>query len=327
MHDGQVDVDVDIVRRLLAEQIPGLTGLPITNVVSTGTVNALFRIGDDLVGRFPLTPDWSDDVDREWRLLPWLSQRITAVRLPEPVHRGAPDEVYPFSWSVYRWIDGSPYADELVADEAEAARTLARVVLELRSIDVHGDAPAAGRDPLLDLDDDTREAIRGADGVIDADAATHVWEDALTTPPWNGDHAWIHSDLLRPNILVDDGRLVAVIDFGGAGVGDPATDLTAAWATFGTTGRAAYREALRRCVGARSRHRAAPSGDDHPVLRRDEPGVRRPCASHDRADPRRCAMTSRPSRAWPSRGPARSRRRPPRHGNRRRRRPPCRTPR
>ena len=253
MHDDQVDADVDIVRGLLTEQLPDLAALPIAPVASTGTVNALFRVGDDLVARLPLTAGWSADIEHEWRLLPWLSQRITAVRLPEPVHRGRPNDAFPFSWSVYRWIDGSPYDDGLVSDAEEAARTLARFVLELRSIEVPDDAPAAGRDPLVELDDDTRDAIRKADGVIDADAATVVWERALASPVWNGERAWIHTDLLRPNLLVDGGRLVAVIDFGGAGVGDPASDLTAAWATFGATGRRAYREALEPDDGAWAR--------------------------------------------------------------------------
>jgi aminoglycoside phosphotransferase (APT) family kinase protein len=255
MHDDQVDVDLAIVQRLLAEQFPELAGRPITPVTSTGTVNALFRIGDDLIARLPLAAAWSDDIDHEWRLLPSLSRRISAVRLPEPVHKGTPNDVYPFAWSVYRWIEGSPYEDALVDDEPAAARTLARFVRELRSIEVPDDAPAAGRDPLLELDDDTRAAIRDADGVIDADAATAVWEDALGSPVWNGERAWIHADLLRPNVLVDDGRVVAVIDFGGAGVGDPATDLTAAWATFGSTGRRAYRDALEPDEGTWSRGR------------------------------------------------------------------------
>jgi aminoglycoside phosphotransferase (APT) family kinase protein len=255
MHDDQFDVGVDTVRRLIAEQLPDLAGLPITPVVSTGTVNALFRIGDRLVGRFPLTPEWSGDIDHEWRLLPWLSRQITAVRLPELVHKGAPNDVYPFAWSVYRWIDGSPYDDALVDDEEEAARTLARFVLELRSIEVADDAPAAGRDPLLKLDEDTREAIRNANGVIDAGAAMRVWDEALTSPAWTRERVWIHTDLLPPNMLVDGGRLVAVIDFGGAGVGDPASDLTAAWATFGPAGRRAYRHALEPDDGAWSRGR------------------------------------------------------------------------
>ena len=90
MHDDQVDVDGDVVRGLLAEQRPDLAELPITPVASTGTVNALFRLGEDLVARLPLHEHWADDIEREWLWIPWLSEHITSVRLPEPVFKGGP---------------------------------------------------------------------------------------------------------------------------------------------------------------------------------------------------------------------------------------------
>jgi len=255
MHEDQVDVDIDVVRGLLAQQRPDLAGLPITPVASTGTVNALFRIGDDLVARLPLTAEWSADIEHEWRILPRLAERITTVRVPEPEFKGEPDTTFPFTWSIYRWIKGSPYEDRFVDDEPGAARTLARFVLEMRSLNIGDDAPPAGRDPLRDLDDLTREAIRASHGVIDTAAALAVWNDSLDAPAWDGERVWIHTDLLRPNLLVEKGRLVAVIDFGGAGVGDPASDLTAAWATFGSIGRRVYRAALQPDDGEWSRGR------------------------------------------------------------------------
>jgi aminoglycoside phosphotransferase (APT) family kinase protein len=244
MHEDEVDVDADVVRRLLAEQVPELAALPITRVASTGTVNALFRVGDEHVARLPLVAHWSDDIEREWQWLPWFAARITTVRLPEPVFKGRPDASYPFVWSVHRWIPGSPYDDTLVDDERAAAETLARFVLELRSLAVVVGAPIGGRDPLRVLDDDTREAIRDSAGVIDADMAMKVWEQALEAPAWNGDPSWIHGDLLRPNLIVQEGRLVAVIDFGFIGVGDPATDLMPAWSVFGPAGQEVFRSML-----------------------------------------------------------------------------------
>ncbi|MGZ4130966.1 MAG: aminoglycoside phosphotransferase family protein [Actinomycetota bacterium] len=244
MHDGQVDIDPDLVRRLLVEQFPDIAGSPIEAVESTGTVNALFRIVDDFVARLPLVSWWSEGIEREWRWLPWLSQRVTSVRLPEPVFKGRPAGEYPFPWAVHRWIGGTTYDDALIADERVAAETLAAFVLELRSIEVVDDAPSAGRRRLQELDEQTRERIRASDGLIDSSAATHVWEEALGAPSWNGDAGWIHADLLRPNLLVSGGRLDAVIDFGGVGVGDPATDLMPAWSVFGSAGRAVFRDAL-----------------------------------------------------------------------------------
>jgi aminoglycoside phosphotransferase (APT) family kinase protein len=244
MHDDQVYIDVDVVRGLLAEQRPDLTELSITPVVSTGTVNALFRLGEDLVARLPLQEHWAEGIECEWLWIPWLSERITSVRLPEPVFKGSANATYPFVWSVYRWIEGTPYEDARIDDEAEAARTLARYVLELRSLDVTPSAPEGGREPLADLDEDTREAIGSAGTLIDGDDAMTVWDQALRTPPWDRKPVWIHGDLLRPNLIVHGGRLVAVIDYGSIGVGDPATDLIPAWAVFGPTGRAILREML-----------------------------------------------------------------------------------
>ena len=126
----------------------------------------------------------------------------------------------------------------------EAAADLARFVTELRDVDVPVGAPPGGREPLRELDAVTRAAIRSARGVIDGDAALAAWDAALQAPTWEGAPLWIHSDLLRPNLLVRDGRLCAVIDFGGIGVGDPAADVIAAWSVFGSPGRAHFRAAL-----------------------------------------------------------------------------------
>jgi aminoglycoside phosphotransferase (APT) family kinase protein len=181
-------------------------------------------------------------LDREWHWLPRLAPRLS-LRVPEPTERGQPTSLYPFPWAIYRWIEGQPYADALVDDERQAAADLARFVAELRRVDPAG-APRSGRRPLPELDAGTRAAISSAGEVIDGGAATAAWERALEAPAWDGTPVWIHSDLLRPNLLVHGGRLRAVIDFGAVGVGDPATDVIAAWSVFGPPGRATFRAAL-----------------------------------------------------------------------------------
>lgn len=243
MHEGQVHIDADLVARLLAAQFPELGAMPITRVASTGTVNALFRIGDGLCARLPLVEHWAEDIAKELKWLPRLSRRLT-LQIPEPYAEGAATALYPFLWAIYRWIDGEPYADAQIDDEAAAATTLARFVLELRAVEPTDDAPRGGRDPLRQLDDETRAAIDASSGLIDGDTAMAAWKHALEAPSWNGDPRWIHGDLLRPNLLVDEGHVHAVIDFGGAGMGDPATDVIPAWAVFGPDGRRAFRSAL-----------------------------------------------------------------------------------
>jgi aminoglycoside phosphotransferase (APT) family kinase protein len=242
MHEGEVDIDAGLVRRLVAAQFPELAELPVSAVQSTGTVNAIYRLGDRLCARLPRLQRWAEDLEKECRWLPKLAASLS-LQVPEPVAEGRPDRSYPFSWAIFRWIDGQPYADELVEDERQAARDLARFVAELRQIDVAG-APPSGREPLRELDAGTRAAIDSARGVIDSDAATAAWQRALQAPAWQGTPVWIHVDLLRPNLLVDAGRLCAVVDFGAAGVGDPAADVIAAWSVFGSAGRETFRASL-----------------------------------------------------------------------------------
>ena len=242
MHDGELDIDSDLVRRLLDAQFPEMADLPISAVESTGTVNAIYRLGDRLCIRLPRVDEWAQDLLREWEWLPRLAGRLSLV-VPKPVAKGEPAGSYPFPWAIYGWIDGQPYADELVADEAAAAADLARFVTELRDVDVPVGAPPGGRRPLRELDAMTRAAIGSA-----AASSTAMRRSPPGTTrcrhPRGTARRWIHSDLLRPNLLVRDGRLCAVIDFGGIGVGDPAADVIAAWSVFGSPGRARFRAAL-----------------------------------------------------------------------------------
>jgi len=254
MHDGEADIDAELVRRLVAAQFPRLAGLPVTPFRSTGTVNAIYRLGDQLYARLPRMARWARDLETESHWLPRLAP-VLSLRIPEPVASGRPGGGYPWSWAIYRWIDGQPYADELIDDERQAAGDLARFVTGLRLAGRVG-APRAGRKPLRELDAGTRAAIESAGDDIDRDAVMAAWELALEAPAWDGvTPAWIHADLLRPNLLVDGGRLRAVIDWGAAGAGDPATDLIAAWAVFGPAGREAYRDALGSGDGAWDRAR------------------------------------------------------------------------
>lgn len=242
MHDDEFDIDADLVAGLVASQFPEFAHLPLRAVRSTGTVNAIYRLGDELSVRMPRVARWAGDLTRELAWLPRLAPRLS-LAVPEPLGTGMPTGAYPSPWAVYRWIDGGTYADESIDDERAAASDLAQFVTELRRIDPVG-APPAGRKPLRLLDAVTRSMIDAAGDVIDGEAALAAWEFALEAPAFEGPSVWIHTDLLRPNLLVADGRLRAVLDWGGAGVGDPAADVIAAWSLFGAAGRAAFRGAL-----------------------------------------------------------------------------------
>lgn len=242
MHEGEVDIDAYLVRQLLLTQFPYYCDMPVMLVPSTGTVNMIYRLGNELCIRLPRMQMWADDLVKELDWLPKLARRLP-LAIPEPVERGQPGCGYPFAWAIYRWIEGETFASDLVVDEHQAATDLALFVAALQRSDPSG-APPSGRRPLAELDGVTRTAIDSTQGVWDPERIRTVWEKSLLAPEWDGKPVWIHCDLLPANLLIDKMRLRAVIDFGAAGVGDPAQDLTPAWSVFGNTGRHVFRAVL-----------------------------------------------------------------------------------
>ncbi|MFF8262195.1 aminoglycoside phosphotransferase family protein [Streptomyces virginiae] len=249
MHPGQYPVDEHLVRRLLAGQFPQWAGMRVERFPSGGTVNAMYRLGEDMVVRLPLYEGGAEDVVTEADWLPRLAPRLpTAV--PQVLGDGEPAEGYPWRWSVCRWLAGeNPEAGALGESAAQdLARDLAAFVAAMRSITLPG-APLAHRGgPVASLDASTRAAIGELRLVpeegVDCDAVTAVWEDALRVPEWGGPPVWLHGDLMPGNVLVDGGRLTSVIDFGCTGVGDPACDLFPAWNLLPAAARGVFREAL-----------------------------------------------------------------------------------
>jgi aminoglycoside phosphotransferase (APT) family kinase protein len=224
----ELDIDVGLVRRLLAAQFPRWAELPIEPVTSAGTVNALYRLGDDMALRLPRV-EWAvEDVDRERRWLPRLAP-LLPVAIPVVLGKGVPAQGYPWPWSVYRWLDGENPTIERVADPAQLAADLAAFVTALHRIQPADGPPSYRGVPLATQDGATRVAIAQLRRVIDTDAASAAWDAALRAPEWPDPPVWVHADLMPGNLLVRDGRLSAVIDFGTVGVGDPACDLVVAW--------------------------------------------------------------------------------------------------
>ncbi|MEW1639137.1 aminoglycoside phosphotransferase family protein [Streptomyces sp. NPDC093801] len=244
MHQDEADTDEALVAALIRAQFPRWARLPVAGVVSAGTDNAMYRLGDDLVVRLPRIPGAAADVAKEHRWLPHLAPHLP-LDVPEPLGRGVAGEGFPHPWSVYRWLDGEDLFAEPVADLHETALALGRFVAALRGVDAAG-APVSFRGgPVATRDEGVRAAIRdlGADGTHDATAATAVWEETLRLPQWEGAPVWLHGDLLPGNLLARGGRLRAVIDFGGVGAGDPACDTMAAWTLLTAATRAPFREA------------------------------------------------------------------------------------
>lgn len=247
MHEDEVDTDAALVGRLLAAQFPQWADLPIERVRSAGTDNALYRLGDGMTVRLPRIGWAVGQVEKEHRWLPRLAPSLP-LAIPVPLEKGKPGAGYPWHWSVYRWLAGENASIDRIADPRQAALDLAQFITALQGIDATGGPLAVDHNlrgvPLAMRDAATREAIGALDGMIDTDAATAAWEAALQAPAWDRAPVWFHGDLLPGNLLFERGRLSAVIDFGGLGVGDPACDLMIAWGLFSGASRDVFRAAL-----------------------------------------------------------------------------------
>ncbi|MFE9726893.1 aminoglycoside phosphotransferase family protein [Streptomyces sp. NPDC005794] len=238
MHADETKTDAALVRRLLAAQFPAWAGLPVERVGSHGTVNAIYRLGADLVVRLPRVEGGSKDVAAERHWLPRLAPHLP-LAVPVPLAEGVPGEGYPWSWSVCCWIDGDNPA--VGSGSAAFAAGIAEFVLALRGVDTTGGPPAFRSEPLAARDAATRGALDTLHGVIDTGAASAVWSDALRAPAPQGPAVWVHGDLQPGNVLVSDGRPGAVIDFGCMGLADPAVDLLAGWYLLPAGARRVFR--------------------------------------------------------------------------------------
>ncbi|MFJ6726074.1 aminoglycoside phosphotransferase family protein [Streptomyces sp. NPDC091281] len=244
MHENEIPTDSTLVRLLLAEQFPRWADLPITVVDSAGTENAIYRLGDGLAVRLPRTEGAVGQVAFEKAWLPRLAPLLpTAV--PELIAVGRAGPGYPFPWAISRWIDGSHPATEPAQrpDDHRLARDLGEFVTALREADSTGARAGYRSVPLRTRDATVREWTARATDDVDAPALLAAWEQALDQPDWDGPARWTHGDLIPGNILVEDGRLRAVIDFGTAGVGDPACDAIPAWTFLSAEGRRTFRAA------------------------------------------------------------------------------------
>ncbi|MFJ6198660.1 aminoglycoside phosphotransferase family protein [Micromonospora sp. NPDC092111] len=245
MHADEVDVDLDLVRRLLAGQFPQWARLPLRPVESYGTDHHIYRLGEHLVVRLPRIGWATKQAAREAEWLPKLAPHLP-LALPVPVALGRPAAGYPFDWSVCEWLPGDN-ANGTIDDLDRAAVDLAAFVAALRRIDTT-DAfprPPGGRGgPLRELDEGVRSSVGQLGDRIDGPATLRSWQESLDAPAWDGPAVWVHGDLLPGNLLVVDGRLSAVIDFGGLNVGDPACDLQPAWNIFAGDSRRRFRAAL-----------------------------------------------------------------------------------
>jgi aminoglycoside phosphotransferase (APT) family kinase protein len=211
-----------------------------------------------MIVRLPSGSEYATQVEKENWWLPRLAP-LLPLPIPTPLAIGEPTTEYPWKWSVYGWIEGDTAAPERISDPCDFATGLAQFLIALQTIDAAGGPPPGPHNfyrggPLKIYDAETRRAIAALEGQIDVDAATEIWEAALAIN-WQRSPVWIHGDVSAGNLLLRQGRLSAVIDFGMLGVGDPACDLSIAWTLLEGDSRKVFRATIPLDAGTWTRGR------------------------------------------------------------------------
>ena len=247
MHADEVDIDSVLVSRLIAARFPRWAALPLELVRSAGTNNALYRLGSDMAARLPRIPGVVKHQHKEQQWLQELAPHLP-LAIPAPLAIGEPGEGYPWPWAVYRWLDGESAERQGISDEKQAVHDLAHFISALQRIDFSRwqiqPSPSSRSGPLSRRDRYVREAIAELSSMLNTDAVTRAWEKALQAPEWAGLPVLTHGDLLPGNMVVQQGRISAIIDFEGLRIGDPACDLIPAWCLLSRQTRPLFREAL-----------------------------------------------------------------------------------
>ncbi|WP_433774236.1 aminoglycoside phosphotransferase family protein [Bacillus wiedmannii] len=241
-------INASLVEKLIQEQFPEWAHLEVKPVKFSGHDNRTFHLGDQMSVRLPSDAAYAPQVEKENKWLPILSKELS-LPISAPIAKGNPSEEYPWSWSINKWVEGETVTKENVHDLNEFAAELGSFLVALQSIDA-SNGPIAGahnfyRGGLISVyDQEAREAIENNKDVFDEALLKHFWKLALRST-WERKPVWVHGDIAPGNLLVKDGKLSAVIDFGILGVGDPACDAAMAWTFFDKNSRNIFKEILR----------------------------------------------------------------------------------
>ena len=225
---AKADITVALVMELVAEQFPRWAHLPVRPVELDGWDNTTFRLGDTMAVRVPSAEEYALQVDKEQRWLPVLAPQLP-LPIPVPLGRGQPSSTLRRPWSVYRWIDGEPLLGDRIVDPVALADDLAGFLGALYACTPAGPPPGAHSfrrgGPVTVWHDHIEANLHSLRDEVDVAAAQEVWTAALAAVH-EMSPVWVHGDITGTNLLVHDGRLAAVIDFGCSAYGDPACDLT-----------------------------------------------------------------------------------------------------
>jgi aminoglycoside phosphotransferase (APT) family kinase protein len=238
MHADELELDVELVRGLLQEQFPHWADLQLERVRFEGTDNAIFRLGEEMAVRLPRTEEKGNAPARELETLRRLGPHLP-LATPKPIVLGRPGRGYPCPWAIHSWVPGETAGGEV----SGAGPPLAEFIGALQAVDTT-EAPSALRGRPLTSSDAFVQRLLGCRSRFDLDAALALWEEAVAAPRWDLPPVWLHSDLDARNLVLQQGRLTGVLDFGSAGIGDPAFDYAVAFKVLPADERDAFRAAL-----------------------------------------------------------------------------------
>ena len=243
-----IHIDAHLVRKLISTQFPEWANLTIKPVEFSGWDNRTFHLGEHMTVRLPSNAEYSGQVEKEQYWLPKLAPHLP-LSISTPLAMGHPSKEYPLNWSIYKWLDGDTASIDRIGDLNQFAIALAEFLIALQQCDTTG-GPLPGEHnfyrggDLAIYEAETREAIKALGDKINVDAVTNVW-NAARASTWHNPPVWIHGDIATGNLLVKNGQLNAVIDYGQLGIGDPACDLAIAWTFFRGENRQAFRQTLK----------------------------------------------------------------------------------
>lgn len=223
----EILVDAGLVSELISAQHADLADLTIT-LLDRGWDNTNYRLGQDLLVRLPHRQAAAELIDNEQRWLPELAPRLP-IPIPMPVRLGLPAGRYPWNWSITPWFDGDVAARASLDRPATDAARLGSFFAALHQPAPHN----APRNPyrggaLIDRSDSFGTNLEALDSRFDKDLIASIFANATTVEPPT-EPCWLHGDLHTRNMIVDDGELSAIIDWGDICAGDRACDLAAAF--------------------------------------------------------------------------------------------------
>lgn len=242
-----ITINADLVKKLIKEQFPQWSNLDIKPVKNGGNDNRTFHLGEELSVRLPSEEAYSYQVEKEQKWLPILAEKLSFT-IPTPIAKGVANEDYPWSWSIYKWLEGETLSYKKIDGLSQFAKDLGTFLNEFQAIDA-SEGPLAGQHnfyrggSLLIYDKESRNSIENNKNSFDLHILNEIWDLALDSK-WVSNPVWVHGDIAPGNILVKDGKLSAVIDFGILGVGDPSCDAAIAWTFFDETSRGEFKKVL-----------------------------------------------------------------------------------